>query len=142
MTEVQIKINPAVKKVYQNYPDHVREKIEHLRNLIIETANEISGITSLEETLKWGEPSFLAKKGSTIRIHWKEKQPNQYAMYFQCTSKLITTFKVLYKETFQFEGNRAIIFPMRFTIPEKELKTCITAALTYHTVKHLPTLGI
>ncbi|WP_299251983.1 DUF1801 domain-containing protein [uncultured Aquimarina sp.] len=142
MSELQIKTNPKVESVYNNYTDIVRKKIINLRNLIIETAEETEGITSLEETLKWGEPSFLTKKGSTIRIDWKKGKPNQYAMYFQCTSKLVTTFRVLYKNTFQFEGNRAIIFSMNSNIPKKELKNCITAALTYHKVKHLPTLGI
>jgi len=142
MDTLQIQTNPDVLSIYSNYPDIVREKINNLRDLILETAKEIEGVTNLEETLKWGEPSFIAKKGSTFRIDWKKSNPNQYAMYFQCTSKLIPTFRVLYKDTFQFEGNRAIIFPLNSEIPEKELKTCITAALTYHKVKHLPTLGI
>lgn len=142
MSKLNIKTNPKVESVYQNYTDPVRKKIMNLRNLIIEIAETTEGITSIEETLKWGEPSFLTKKGSTIRIDWKKGKPNQYAMYFQCTSKLVTTFRVLYKDTFQFEGNRAIIFPIDSRIPKKELKNCITAALTYHKVKHLPTLGI
>lgn len=142
MKNLQIKTNPNVTSVYHNYPDSVRDKIVSLRNLIIETAKELEEITILEETLKWGEPSFIAKKGSTFRIDWKKGKPDQYAMYFQCTSKLVPTFRVLYKDTFQFEGNRAIIFPMSFNIPKQELKDCITSALTYHKVKHLPTLGI
>ncbi|MBW1295132.1 DUF1801 domain-containing protein [Aquimarina litoralis] len=142
MTAIAIQENPKVKSVYESYPDHINQKIMYLRSLIIETAKEIEGLNNLEETLKWGEPSFLAKKGSTIRIDWKKGKPNQYAMYFQCTSKLVTTFRVVYKDTFEFEGNRAIIFPIDFKIPEKELKNCIKAALQYHSVKHLPTLGI
>ena len=43
-------------------------------------------LKELEETLKWGEPSYLVKKGSTIRMDWKSKAPNQYAMYFKCTN--------------------------------------------------------
>ncbi|MBQ4805745.1 DUF1801 domain-containing protein [Aquimarina sp. MMG015] len=142
MQQVSIKTNPEIALVYKKYPALVMGKIMNLRNLIIETAKEIEDIKSIEETLKWGEPSFLVKKGSTIRIDWKKSKPNQYGMYFQCTSKLITTFRVLYKDTFQFEGNRAIIFPIEFDIPEKELKNCITVALTYHKVKHLPMLGM
>ncbi|MHA7058858.1 DUF1801 domain-containing protein [Aquimarina sp. M1] len=142
MSELHIKTHPEVASVYQQYPDHIRKKIEYLRKLVIETAKDLDEITSIEETLKWGELSFLTKKGSTIRIDWKAKQPDQYAMYFQCTSKLVTTFRVLYQHTFQFEGNRAIIFPMTSNIPTKALKKCITAALIYHSVKHLPTLGI
>ena len=113
----------------------------YLRELILEVASE-NDIDELEETLKWGEPSYLAKKGSTIRIDWKPKIPNQYAMYLQCTSKLIPTFKVVYKNTFEFEGNRAIIFKMDAKLPEVELKKCISICLTYHNVKQLPLLGL
>ena len=112
-----------------------------LRTLIIETAKEI-GITHLEETLKWNELSYIAKKGSTIRIDWKTKTPKQYGMYFQCTSRLIPTFKTIHKGTLQFEGNRAIIFSLGEDIPKLVLKSCIKSALTYHEIKHLPLLGL
>lgn len=139
---LQIKTDPKVEMVFKKYPDSVRAKIEYLRNLIIETANEIDGLTQLEETLKWGEPSYLTKHGSTLRMDWKPKTPKQYAMYFKCTSKLVPAFKSIYKNTFTFEGNRAIVFGLEDNIPEKELKNCIKATLTYHKVKHLPNLGI
>ncbi len=142
MKNLQINTNPKVKPVFNNYPDLVQDKLLNLRNLIIETANEIEEITALEETLKWGEPSYLTKYGSTIRIDWKSKTPNHYAMYFKCTSKLVPTFKMIYKNTFKFEGSRAIIFNLDDKIPSEELKYCIKAALTYHKVKHLPILGM
>jgi len=113
-----------------------------LRELILETAKELEGVTSLEETLKWGEPSYLTKHGSTLRMDWKANTPNQYAMYFKCTSRLVETFRVVFENTFNFEGNRAIIFQMDDQIPKNELKECIKTTLTYHKVKQLPTLGI
>ena len=142
MNNLQIKVNPVVSEVFDNYPDQVRNKMLALRKLVIETAKEIDGITALEETLKWGEPSYLTKNGSTIRIDWKSKKPEQYAMYFKCTSLLVETFKKLFKNDFDFEGNRALVFRLEDEIPTKALKQCIKAALTYHKVKHLPTLGI
>lgn len=142
MENLKIKTAPEVESVFSNYPDPVRAKILNLRRLILETANEIEEITQLEETLKWGEPSYLVKKGSTLRIDWKQKNPDQYAMYFKCTSKLVPTFKLMYNDLFQFEGNRAIIFQMEDQIPEAEFKNCIRAGLRYHSVKHLPTLGL
>ena len=142
MKNLQIKENTEVELVFNNYPDSVRNKMLNLRKLIIETAKEIDGITKLEETLKWGEPSYLTKSGSTIRMDWKPKSPNQYAMYFQCTSRLVQTFKMIFKNTFDFDGKRAIIFQIEDEIPTEELKYCVKAALTYHKVKHLPTLGI
>lgn len=140
--ELEIRTNPKVEFVFNKYPDSVRSKMEILRNLIIETARETEGITQLEETLKWGEPSYLVKNGSTIRIDWKSKSPKQYAMYFKCTSRLVETFKAVFSTTFQFEGKRAIVFGLEDEIPTDELKACITAALTYHLVKKHPTLEI
>ena len=112
-----------------------------LRSLILETADEL-GLRYIEETLKWGEPSYQVKNGSTIRIDWKEKTPNQYTMYFKCTSKLVESFKLKFDNVFKFEGNRAIVFQIEDSIPTSELKKCISAALQYHKVKHLPDLGI
>ena len=142
MKDLQIKINPEVELVFNNYPDSVRNKMLALRELVLETAREIDGITNLEETLKWGEPSYLTKYGSTIRIDWKSKKPEQYAMYFNCTSRLVEVFKRLFNNSFDFEGNRAIVFQLNDKIPIQDLKYCIKAALTYHKVKHLQTLGI
>ena len=142
MKNIEVKTNPKVESIFKNYPDSVKKEMTNLRALIIETADEIEGITNLEETLKWGEPSYLTKKGSTIRIDWKSKNPNQYAMYFQCTSRLVSTFKIIYKNTLAFEGKRAIVFQLKEELPKEALKDCITAALTYHKVKHLPLLGM
>lgn len=142
MSNFQINIDPRVEAVFNNYPEHVRIKLEQLRKLIIETATEVETITVLEETLKWGEPSYLTKKGSTIRINSKKSNPEQYAMYFQCTSSLVSTFKIVFKDIFYFEDNRAIVFDLKKDIAIDDLKLCIKTALTYHSVKHLPLLGL
>lgn len=136
------KTNPKVDDVFAQYPEAVREKMQFLRALVIETAEETEGVHELEETLKWGEPSFLTKKGSTLRMDWKTKMPDQYAMYFQCTSRLVDTFRLVYGHTFQYEGNRAIVFQLNQAIPVQELKQCIRASVTYHDVKNLETLGL
>ena len=138
----EVKTNPKVEEVFNNYPELIRIRMLALRDLVIETARDINDLEELQETLKWGEPSYLAKNGSTLRIDWKSKAPDQYAMYFKCTSRLVETFKSVYKDKFEFEGNRAIVFQMDDHIPVHELKNCIRATLTYHKVKHLPTLGI
>ncbi|MCP3684922.1 MAG: DUF1801 domain-containing protein, partial [bacterium] len=112
------------------------------RQLVIDTASEIKGINVLEETLKWGEPSYLTKSGSTIRMDWKSTIPGQYAIYFNCNTLLVETFKELYIDKFMFEGNRAIVFKINDEIPVGELKHCISLALTYHKIKHLPMLDV
>jgi len=137
-----LKRDPKVDEVFKNYPDFVRDKMHFLRELVIETANEAPEITTLEETLKWGEPSFLNKNGSTLRMDWKEKTPNQYQMYFKCTSRLVETFKLVFGDLFDYEKSRAIIFQLDQEIPVEELKKCIRATLLYHKVKDDLTLRI
>ena len=139
MSEIK---NKEVEKVFDNYPKEIREKLMLLRKLVIETANEADGVKSLEETLRWGEPSYLTKGGSTIRMDWKKSKPDQYAMYFNCKTKLVDTFKERYKDEFKYEGNRAIVFQKNDIIPINELKHCILLALTYHSIKNLPMLGV
>lgn len=141
MKKILIIENPAVALKYRSYPDQIRDKMYNLRKLIIEAASAIDHIHEIEETLKWGEPSYLVKKGSTIRIDWKTKAPNQYAMYFKCTTKLVPTFKKLFGDKFNYENNRAIVFDINQEIPQKDLKECIELALTYHLVKNKPCLG-
>ncbi len=138
---MKLESDSRVKPVFGAYPKNVKSKLLHLRELVINTASETIGVDKLEETLKWGEPSYLTKHGSTIRMDWKSKTPNQYAIYFKCTSQLVPTFKTIYKNTFVFEGNRAIVFQLKDTVPEAPLKHCIQMALRYHKIKQLPFLG-
>jgi len=133
--------NPEVASVFKAYPTKVRARLKKLRKLIYEVASANDEIGELEETLKWGEPSYLTpltKSGSTVRIDWKKKDPDHYAIYFKCTTDLVKTFKRKYSgKIFNYSGNRAILFRIDDDIPENELKQCIALALTYHLNKKL-----
>ncbi len=134
--------NPEVAAVIKAYPQNIRTKLMFLRQLILETAAATEGVGEIEETLKWGEPSYLTpktKSGSTIRIDWKKSQKEQYAIYFKCTANLVPTFRERYPKKFQFGGNRSINFNIDDEIPVRELKSCIALALTYHLNKKLET---
>jgi hemoglobin-like flavoprotein len=141
MKKFEPKTHPEVDRVFAAYPDQVNVKMQFLRNLVLQTAREIERLDSLEECLKWGEPSFVTKYGSTLRMDWKSKTPDHYALYFKCTSRLVETFREVFGDLFQYEGNRAIILHLDQNIPVLELKSCIKATLTYHKVKHLYRLG-
>ena len=54
----------------------------------------------------------------------------------------MTTLKAIYKDTIKNVNTRALVFQMDQTIPTEEIKQCIKAALTYHTVKEFPDLRI
>lgn len=127
--------NPAVARAFQAYPANMRCKLLSLRELILRTAAETNGVGKIEETLKWGEPAFLTTEsgsGSTVRINWKLFRPDEYAMYFNCKTTLIETFKTLFPGEFNYEGNRAIVFKEFEPVPKDALAFCVAAALTYH----------
>ena len=134
--------NEEVAEIFRHYPERMRQNLLFLRRLVLDAALETEGVGAVEETLKWGEPSYVSKGGSTVRIDWKENNPHQYAMYFHCKTKLVDTFKELYRDKFKFEGSRAIVFNEGDEIPIEELKHCIALSLTYHARKHLPMLGV
>jgi uncharacterized protein DUF1801 len=125
--------DPAVDAVFSAYPKALRLKLMALRNLIFETAAVTRGVGELEETLKWGQPSYLTtetKSGSTIRLG--EAGANQYAMYVHCQTDLVATFRELYPKELTYGGNRSIIFDADDDIPEQALRHCVALALTYH----------
>jgi hypothetical protein len=134
--------NQEVAEIFETYPKHMRNNLMFLRQLVFDVALETEDVGDVEETVKWGEPSYVTKGGSTIRMDWKRSAPEQYAMYFHCRTKLVDTFKELYSGKLKFEGNRAIIFGENDQIPVDELKHCIYLSLTYHSKKHLPMLGV
>lgn len=134
--------DPKVENKFLNYPEHVRPKLLNLRQLIFDTAEETEGINQPEESLKWNEPSYKTKRGSAVRMDWKSSQPEHYALYFTCSTNLVETFRKLYGNTLQFDGNRAIVFNLSDELPVLEVKHCLTLALTYHKIKHLPMLGV
>jgi fructose-specific component phosphotransferase system IIB-like protein len=127
--------DPAVEAVFGAYPKPLRARLLALRRLILNTAAATKGVGELQETLKWGQPSYLtmdSKSGSTIRIDRVKASADQYAVYFHCQTDLVATFRELYPNELTTAGKRAVIFNTDDAIPEAALRHCVALALTYH----------
>lgn len=133
-------MNASVQEKFSSYPDDIAIFLHQIRDLIFNVAKQ-EGIEELEETLKWGEPSYIAQMGSTIRFDYKVNNPGQVCLYFNCKTKLIETFKEVYRDTFSYVRNRAIILEIDQNIPIKELSHCLSMALRYKQLRHLDLLG-
>ncbi|MFW9687145.1 DUF1801 domain-containing protein [Vibrio parahaemolyticus] len=134
-------MDKAVKDRFDEYPDNARVRLEELRNLVFQVASELE-LGEVDETLKWGEPSYSVKTGSPLRMDWKLKSPNNYYLFFNCQTKLVDTFRELYGDELVFQGNRAIVLTLSKPLPETVIKSCLELALTYHQCKNLPLLGV
>ncbi|MDO6484130.1 DUF1801 domain-containing protein [Shimia thalassica] len=125
--------DPDVKAVYDRFPDPERGGLMALREMIFETAIETPEAGTIEETLKWGQPSYLTpvtKSGSTVRLG--VPKTGGLAMYTHCQTTLISDFKTLFPEDFTFDGNRGVIFESGQTTFDDRLRLLIKSALTYH----------
>jgi len=126
--------------VVQNYPQQAQDKFHLIRQLMLDTAKQ-ADLGAVEESIKWGEPSFVTRHGSPVRIAWKERSPEQISLFFICTTRLVDTFRELYDDTLVLHENRAIHLQLNDPLPESELGHCLQIAFNYHQVKNLPLLG-
>jgi hypothetical protein len=127
--------DPAVDAVFSAYPKPLKAKLLALCRLIFDTARTTKGVGALQETLKWGQPSYLTpdtKSGSTIRIDQVKSDATRYAIYFHCQTDLVETFRELYPTQLRYGGNRSILLDTQDDIPEAVLRHCVALALTYH----------
>jgi len=106
-----------------------------LRQLIFETAAGLEGVGPLDETLKWGQPSYLTsqtKSGTTIRVDQNKSKPDQYCLFVHCQTSLLATYREFYADVLRINGKRCVEFNVDEDPPEDALRHCIELALTYH----------
>ena len=129
-----------VKDRFDEYPDIARVRLSQVREWVFDIVTDLA-LGKVEESLKWGEPSYRVKTGSPFRMDWKPKSPNHFYLFFHCQTKLVDTFRELYGDVLEFQGNRAIVLSLSEPLPEASIKHCLELALTYQDRKHLPLLG-
>lgn len=124
-----------VAAAYDAYPEKYRNRLLVIRKLILDVADQHPEIGKLEETLKWGEPSYLPKKkniGSTVRLNWRPAYGEKVGLFVMCSTPLISEFKTHYPDELEFEGKRCVWVPLKGALQVEPLKHCIALALTYH----------
>jgi hypothetical protein len=128
-------------KAIATYRPDVQKTLKEMRKLVLDTARATPGVGEVEESLRWGQHSFVTSEtgsGSTIRIDALKSDPSKYAMYFHCQSGLVKQFRNLYVTDLVFDKNRAIIFSAGKNLPNQVLVHCIGLALTHHLRKMMP----
>ncbi|HBR96756.1 MAG TPA: hypothetical protein DD979_05195 [Gammaproteobacteria bacterium] len=134
-------MNHHVKAKFNSYPGHIQPLMHELRSILFSVAEDLA-LGRVSESLKWGDPRYSVKDGSSVRIGWKEQCPDQYFLIFHCQTRLVATFRELYSDVLDFEGNRAIVLRVDSELPEQAIRHCIELAMLYKRIKHLPMLGV
>jgi len=116
------------REAFESAEPMVRSKALALRRLIIQSATE-EGL-SIEESLKWGQPSYKTPQGTPVRIGWSEES---LSLFVNCNTSLISTFAERYSNQLKFVGGREIVFSIEEDLPKDLLKNCLRVAFHYHT---------
>jgi hypothetical protein len=128
------KPSAAVAEILRAYPKPVQEKVLALRALVYKIAEGTEGVGPLEETVRWGQASYLtiaSKSGSMIRIDRYRKDDTRCALYFLCQTTLVDSFKEMFGNALAYEGNRALILNVAGELNVPMISQCIEMALTY-----------
>lgn len=125
-------MDDSVRSVFDSYPDKYRRPLLQIRELIYSIASKIPEVGGLEESLKWGQPSYstVKKIGSPIRLD--RFGADKIAIFFNCQTSLVSNFIRLFGDKLDFSNNRAIVINPNEKLTIDELSFCIDKALTYH----------
>ena len=126
--------HPAVAAKFEAYAPALRERLVALRALVLEVAAATPGVGKLEETLKWGQPSYLtAETGSGTTVRIDVHPAGGVALFVHCQTHLVEQFRQLYP-ALTYEGERAVLL-RDGPVDEDAIRHCVALALTYHARK-------
>lgn len=117
-------MTPGVKAAFDALPAAPRAVLLHVREMIV--TRDIA----VEEALRWGQPAYLTKKGTTIRLGvTKAGHPS---VFTHCQSSVMSDVQAVAAEGVIWDGNRGVSWPVDAPFPEPILQLLINRALTYH----------
>ncbi|MEL6127348.1 MAG: DUF1801 domain-containing protein [Pseudomonadota bacterium] len=125
--------HPGVRDAFAAFPPGAQPGLLRLRHLILDTAALRPEVGRIEETLRWGQPSYLTpetKSGTTLRLG--VPRTGGFALYAHCQTSVIAEAQEMFPGTFMVEGTRALLFDDPEALPEEPLRIVIGRALTYH----------
>ena len=116
-----------VAAAFQGYAPEVRPGLLSLRELIFNTADELDIVAT--EALRWGQPAYLTREGTTVRLH--SQGAHHLGIYVHCQTTLIPTLRARFGDELTFEGTRGIALDPHHPLDRPVLTECVAMALTY-----------
>ncbi len=94
-----------------------------------------NALGTLDETLKWGQPSWRPKRprtGSTLRADWRPDAPERLTLFVDCKTDLAARMADLYPDLPANDGRRAIALNLNDPLPEQPIAHLAQMTFTYH----------
>lgn len=109
--------------------EQARKGLMALRSLIFETAASLPEVDSVEEALRWGQPSYISRKGTPLRLGVPKSA--RFGLFVHCQSRVIPNYLERYPAWDRVEGTRAVLFDRPDQIEPFRHGWLIRHALTY-----------
>ena len=104
-----------------------------IRDLIYEVAATLDLAGGLNETLKWGQPSWLpVRKGIGTTVRLAVHDGGALGLYVHCQTTLVDEFRATFGDDLAYSGTRAVLLDVHTPLPGDAVRHCISKALTYH----------
>ncbi|MEM8750618.1 MAG: DUF1801 domain-containing protein [Pseudomonadota bacterium] len=139
MTNTAPAIPDPISEAINRWDTETRTHFKEVRKRIFAVADQHAQIGSIEETLKWGEPSYLTvrpKSGSTLRVS-TNREDGRLTLFVNCQTDLIDQIKTRYPDAFDYHGKRSVVFKSTSGSDADALDHVIALVLTYHSRKRV-----
>lgn len=124
----------ALQSRIATWPETAQQRLWQCRALFLAVA-EAAAVGPLDETLKWGQPSWRPVKprtGSTLRMDWNPKFPDKVSLFVDCKTDLAARMREIYPDLPVNDGRRHLAIDLAAPLPEQAISHLAEMTLTYH----------
>lgn len=109
-----------------------RQRLLRVRQRIFDLAAGVEAVGAIQESLKWGEPSYVSTKrkcGTPIRL--RLAADDTFGLSVHCQTSIIAELKKAHPGL-RYDGSRSLLLPVAVEPPVEVIDQLIRLALTYH----------
>ena len=118
--------------VFEAFEPDARASLLAVRGVIFDLAGEMADVEGVEESLKWGQPSYVPrpKTGTPIRLGLTKSDTP--AIFVHCQTTLVSDLASDNAYGLETIDNRAVVLPSGDLAGHPGLRGFVRAALMYH----------
>lgn len=125
-------MSDEIRAVFLQFDSASRGPLEDARATILEIAAELEPVRDIEESLKWGQPSYQPKPKTGTPIRLGVSKSGAPTLFVHCQTTLVADLAADNVHDLATIDNRAVVLPKENVATHPGLRGFIRAALTYH----------
>jgi hypothetical protein len=120
-----------IERAFAAFEAGPRGALEEARLMIFEVAAALDEVSGIEESLKWGQPSYAPKPKTGTPIRLSVTKAGALTLFVNCQTTLVADLAANNPHDLATIDNRAVLLPETVT-DHPGLRSFVKVALTYH----------